>query len=419
MNKKTIIGFICIILLLCGSNLVIYRKMNAIESEKQGEIDQLKGTIDQLNGTIDHLSGTIDYLNGAIEPLKEKVEKNYDSGWNTAEIVLPSKLVYCPEKTLDIYYDNVILGMKADLANDCYMDSWEFKSMKRFARMDLNYCKWIDTNMVVNIGKNQNLSKSFTLAMVDKEKQVNDGKRILFIGDSITQDARYVHEVYNLFRRENVSINLLGTRGNGYVHEGREGWSAYNYCHDKTYLDMENAFYNENADEDSYFDFTYYMTNNHYEGVDDVFINLGINDVNGYDNSETLKCYANMITSIKEYDPEIKIFVGLCILPAEYSYGTGNTANEQNKFNRLELIKELIEIYDDSEDEGIFVVPYYICIDTENDWDKEEQPLSSRNNDLVDYVTDEYSTHPGQSGHNKLADMTYTYIRYAEDMKER
>ncbi len=196
MSKKKEIAVIGIIILLFSSNIYMYYRFHILETNNNQEIEQLK----------------------------DQIGDNSYNGWNSAKIVLPSKIVYCPGTNLDIFYDNVICGMRADLANACYVDQWEFTSMKKFARMDLDYNKWIDANMVVNVAEDKNLEKEFTLAMVEKNKTVKDGRKVLFIGDSITQDGRYVKEVYDLFKKDGTDIELLGTFGEeNYRHEGRGG----------------------------------------------------------------------------------------------------------------------------------------------------------------------------------------------------
>jgi hypothetical protein len=71
-----------------------------------------------------------------------------------------------------------------------------------------------------------------------------------------------------------MDITLLGTRGVApNLHEGRAGWTAQHYTDLPTFDGIDNPFYN------SGFDFSYYIAQQGYTGVDVVGIHLGINDL--------------------------------------------------------------------------------------------------------------------------------------------
>ena len=55
-------------------------------------------------------------------------------------------------------------------------------------------------------------------------------------------------------------------------------------------------------------------------------------------------------------------------------------------------------------------VPYFLCIDTENDFPTELRDIDAYNQDKVIYCTD--ITHPKRSGYMKLGDMSYNYIKH-------
>ena len=154
------------------------------------------------------------------------------------------------------------------------------------------------------------------------------------------------------------------------------------------------------------------MNTNKFESDDDVFINLGINDMAknlGLDN--IIRYYNKMINSIRAYNPKIRIFIGLCILPYSGKYSTAHNYTQFSKSQRLALHERLIEEYDERESEGIYIVPFNLTIDTENDFKFVEKPLSHRNNEvMVKYCTD--VVHPSTVAYNKMADMAYWYIKY-------
>ena len=131
--------------------------------------------------------------------------------------------------------------------------------------------------------------------------------------------------------------------------------------------------------------------------------NLGLDNI--------IRYYNKMVNSIRAYNPKIRIFIGLCILPYSGKYSTAHNYTQFSKAQRLALHERLIEEYDERESEGIFVVPFNLTIDTENDFKFVEKPLSHRNNEvMVKYCTD--VVHPSTVAYNKMADMAYWYIKY-------
>lgn len=236
-------------------------------------------------------------------------------------------------------------------------------------------------------------------------------KKVLFIGDSITAEGTYVQRVHDLFAEDVADIELIGTLGGGTnKHEGRGGWSAKTYCTMESYNGNNNAFRNPSTGK---FDFSYYMSQNKFSSVDIVFINLGINDLNENPYSDSgylniIRCYKEMINSIKAYNPNINVLCGLCILPANYEYTVSSLGQtDYVKKDRQRFIEQL-QIGLSDLVEGF--VPYFLCVDTENDFPTEKRAIDEYNTDLVDWCTD--ITHPKKSGYLKLGDMSYNYIKH-------
>lgn len=259
--------------------------------------------------------------------------------------------------------------------------------------------------------------KSFNLHIVKSSAGKETKRRVMLIGDSITANGIHAEHLQELFADDPMEIELLGTLGiggkEGDLHEGRGGWSALTYCTEQEYNEYTNAFWNPDT---SSFDFSYYMEKYGHSGVDDVFITLGINDLyTGLDNEGIIKYYNKMIASIHEYDPDVNIFIGLPLVPSQMPYlDYSQTTAQQEKNRRLGIQKALIDEYDCREDEGYFVVPFGVTIDTLYDFPSEERVVSSNSTEKIDYCTD--STHPMPSGYYKIADMEYSYIKYAAEI---
>lgn len=146
---------------------------------------------------------------------------------------------------------------------------------------------------------------------------------VLAIGDSTVQGT--TGALLTVFESRSKTVTLLGTRGTApNNHEGRSGWSAYNYCTKASVDGVTNAFWNPTSEA---FDFSYYMTEQGYESVDFVVIQLGINDLwnqNPWDaNLEgTWGRIQTIIDSILEWNASQKILINLPTTPNANLTGT-------------------------------------------------------------------------------------------------
>lgn len=140
----------------------------------------------------------------------------------------------------------------------------------------------------------------------------------LLIGDNtiVRDSAKIGQTLLDAFAARNKTITLLGTRGSGdNKNEGRSGWSAADYCRKEKIGGVTNAFYNPATEG---FDFSYYMTNQNYESVDFVVIQLGINDlynVSMYTAKTRIDTLitdmTTIINSIHAFNPDQKIILNL------------------------------------------------------------------------------------------------------------
>lgn len=157
-----------------------------------------------------------------------------------------------------------------------------------------------------------------TLQVVIKDSTQKSNLKVLVIGDSTVNAGFETQKMLNLATADGYGLTLLGGRGTApNLHEGRNGWTAYRYANQSASASgaEANPFYNPSV---GGFDFSYYMTQKGYNGVDCVFLQLGVNDVftvsfanidaavaSYIDNMERI------INSIHAYDSNIKIIVNL------------------------------------------------------------------------------------------------------------
>jgi hypothetical protein len=224
---------------------------------------------------------------------------------------------------------------------------------------------------------------------------------ILFMGDSLLNQNYYTNYFVNMFNEG--QINLLGTRGNdGSKHEGRGGWSAYDYCNVSSKYGFDNPFLNNGK-----FDFSNYMKKNGYTNVNYVIISLGINDINlaGHNTTTEILSYFNKVTdSIHTYSPDTKIIINAPIMP----FATEETTYAKDK--RLEFTKALCDHYSDT---NVYISPTYLRLDCYDDFKFTMPIINNENQNSAMVVTD--TTHPNLDGYKNLAAASYSDINFLKE----
>lgn len=353
--------------------------------------------------------------------------------------IMPKTMICIVNNEYNIYYNNILRYANiTDLINASSTNS-KIIMYKKFA-------KYIPTETVDDFNVHFLLYKQcnsvsyctddIMIKTIPKNSGAGLNKKILIIGDSLTDADHTSKELKNLFENDDMCVDFLGTRQNNSnqeynnINEGYSGWRAYTFvcCQNQNEEDggsasfrqmsVINPFYNpeksENTDNANglppmKFDFSYYMNNQNYSGVDYVFICLGTNDfARGNHNSESeIKRYFDyMIDSIKSYNPDVKI--GLWLPPTR---ALADNAFKSGIDGSLVANKWIIENYDNREDENIFLIPAQFVVDPENDYNITYTPVNPRTpNVTIKTVAD--TVHPKQSGYLKIADLMYGYIKY-------
>lgn len=335
----------------------------------------------------------------------------YIKDWKSPNIdfVLPPA-IYHFDEFINIYYDNLFVGSEKP-ANSCigfsdYIGSFQKNSL--IIRQNDNKSRVVDM-MCSFDGIDDVWYKKQTNTIIHRliVNYVNTGYagktiNVMFLGDSITANGTYPKLVKEYFAKDSsLTVNLIGTLqdGNG---EGRGGWGADTYTSLENYNSYNNAFWFNGK-----FDFSSYMaTNFQNTGVDLVFINLGINDMSRADITEpVIENYNKIIDSIKTYNPNVKIAIGLPILPANFEFAdsTVNGLRQFEKRKRLELIKALIAEYG----YDVYYAPFYMAVDCKTDFPTERKVIDGFTE--KDVCTD--ITHPNHIGYAKIASVCQPIIR--------
>ena len=335
---------------------------------------------------------------------------------NIIDVTLPSKSYAYVGGEFNIYNENVAFITQKDR----YYIFWSIDNINDYRvysdrlrilpTSDMIGTHEVTLQILDRFNNSVVYSKSFTLEIVANTPVTN--KKVLFIGDSLTNAGYYPHFVEYL---SNNGIQSIGTRESevwsSFVegrkdivrHEGRGGWSAMDYVRNyaEYRTDAPNPFWNETTGK---FDFSYYISSQGYSRPDAVFINLGTNLV--YFLAGTINATKEMITSIHAYDSTIPIFVSLIIPPATqegraYSgHGDSHVFEKHARNQRKEYIKEF-----ENKLANVDVSPVYFNLDRYYDFPTAEEPVSQRNPTIVVRQTD--GTHPRRFGYYKMGDVYY------------
>lgn len=342
---------------------------------------------------------------------------------SAVEVVLPSMLRVCGGIEMNVYYQNIIRYLNTE---KCHLvkPTSTFVNYGQFARWtpdsDGNASFKTKFHFFLTDTYAQDISSEpLSVAAIPNTAGNSMTKRVLFIGDSLTDADAFTEDLLALFESDGMNVQLIGTLGSGEnKNEGRSGWRAYTYAKcangtdDLSNLGYSNPFYNPAT---SAFDFAYYMECQGYEGVDYVFICLGTNDIarGNHQTDEELTLYWNMmIDSIHEYDKDIRI--GLWLPPTRSLMAN---RNRQAIDSSLAINKWLIANYDSREDERIYLVPVYLNVDPYHDYKSKEVSVSARNSDFT-MVVDSDAVHPARAGYRKIADVMYSYIKFFASLDE-
>lgn len=342
------------------------------------------------------------------------VSNRMNADYISPSLVLPPTIPCVVGKQLMIYYDNAIQNgkissvarIKADRNNDPgdnMPDKWFWNPSSG----DASYTNAF--RLYANNPKFQTSEARSLMQVISSSAGSGTTKKCLFIGDSLTQYGGYLAELVNDFSKDSASIELLGTRQSTYAdsngnnrtvnHEGRGGWSAKDYCTVESKNGVSNPFLNNG------FNFSHYMANARYSGVDIVGIMLGTNDLS-QDTESIVGYFKTIFDSIRAYRSSITILVSLC--PPISS----KMDNADMKVARLNLAKRLIEEFGGKTGDGIYTVPLYLVVDAENDFPEDGSVFDSTRYAVpMRRISD--NTHPTKFGYYKMADMVYYTIKHA------
>ena len=254
----------------------------------------------------------------------------------------------------------------------------------------------------------------------------------MFIGDSTTEQGRYLYPLLTNFSNDSTVVNSVGTRPTlnypSIMCEGRSGWALTDYVTYDHLSTITNAFWNPNTEE---FDFSYYM-NTYQSGVslDYVFILLGLNDVvglsstgdAGYHARKTEEVIASaqafvsnlntIAQSIKDYDNNITVVFGLITAPSKSQ--DAMRSSPSNGFHIREQYKRNIVIFNNEIIKGtdqtiLKLLDTNLCIDAKNNMETATEQINSRNSNTI--VRQNNLVHYPVEGGAQVADRIFAFLK--------
>lgn len=303
-------------------------------------------------------------------------DKGYD--WSNNRLVLPKDIYLLTNSQYSIYCQNMSMNRYID--NDYINYEIATPTLSLITENVFNISSSVsgvfDTRVVGKFkGNNNCLFKDVTLHFdTPKGKDIT----VLCIGDD-TVDMNMPGYIKTYLKALGYNPTMLGKtknsiKVNGYglknvpeeYGEGHRGWRLTDFMCKTKHKDSSPYYIQGNPFmKDSKFNFTHYMTTNSYSKVDAVVISVGQNDITGYhtaasiENIENLtisqnieqlpSLYKQMITSIHEFDPNIKIIINPTMIKGI-----------DDDYNRKSLMLTEVLEYDLKDMPNTFFVPGYL-----------------------------------------------------------
>ena len=328
---------------------------------------------------------------------------NVETGGNL-NLVVPPKIYGVSNKEIALYLDNITASKLDNYMFRKVSGTGDLKSRNRII-YNIDTTGWADKTKLEIYNDNGDKIKDLEIPFKIASETANDGiiKKCIFIGDSFIANASITSELVKLFDNDVMNVELLGTRGSGTnKHEGRSGWSSYDYVATSSFNNFTNSFLNNGI-----FDFGYYINQNAIDTPDYVFIQVGINDIwrpmNGTKTTQNLQ---TMINSIKAFNSNFKVGIALVCPPYLGEYGVNN---KYNHLKRIKLNETIIDAFSNKESENIFIVPINVNLDTIYNFTIGTTVINSRNSNTINDCTD--TTHPAKSGYYQIADSYYCFLK--------
>lgn len=347
---------------------------------------------------------------------------------DTVDIILPAQLMAVTGIEFNMYKKNFIHGTKTIDNYDviCTVDwvsnisgqsaplVYNYSEVLRFTATENVVGTWTMTITVKDFTSNKTLAtKTVTLHVLNKKTFVN--KKVIFMGDSLTASRAQLYPAEIQHNLSSGGIISLGTRlGAKETNKIADTYGeGYNGAYTKKFLQNPtiegstvNPFYNPST---QYFDMNYYMTNNGFDKVDCIMINLGANMLGNGNAVTELK---ELIRCIRLYSADVPIIVSLAVgISGQDGWrdnGTMTSLTMQRHWRNQ--LKSYISGFDNEQMSKVYLSTPYLAVDPDFDYPTDETVRSSRDTAKITRQSD--GMHPGRIGTLKMADAYFGYLNY-------
>ena len=276
-----------------------------------------------------------------------------------------------------------------------YMMYWGQYTNATTIREHGDYVSLVGTSVASKNIKYRTYDKSYrmiesgtTRVVINSEPP--ESQTMLLLGDSFISQNYIGPDLRALFAADGNTLTLIGTKSTSpKLHEGYAGWKYTDFTN--PIKASSNAFWNSSTGK---FDFSHYMTANGYSNLNSVYIQLGTNDASASyiqdDFADTTAAAREIVSSILDYDPNIKIYLGLTVMPTLISTNFAAKYNGVGvpwimRYNMQRLNAAIIAEF--SSDSAVKIVATNCILDSSTD--------------IADNV------HPNEGGYQKIAQQLY------------
>ncbi|SPS12095.1 hypothetical protein AMHIJAGA_02045 [Lactococcus lactis] len=299
-----------------------------------------------------------------------------------------------------IYFDNLLID------KNFYVQS--IPAIARNRREDKVVLSGISNyTQSINIG---GVSGNIPIKSISESAGAGKNLKVMVIGESTSEDGRFMTNLKNFFDSDVVNIDFIGTRTSGGVrHEARSGWGSGTLRYIGKANNATNSFWNPEIRE---FDLDYYFSQHSDVPIPDVILlNFGINEVNRYvtdgRSGTQSEHYDFFIREFRKKNPNLISIIGLSHSFSRWS----NYWMESERDNIMKRTKQTIEDFKDRESERIFLNPWYVCLDMR--WDFQYSEIKSNQFSEKTSIVGTDGVHPAESGYKNMALMSYFAIKNA------
>jgi lysophospholipase L1-like esterase len=327
-------------------------------------------------------------------------------------LLLPDTVWCAVGQEMNIYFDNVTLvNDYHDLLFKVVCDSGVHYSQRWAYTPAAGASGSFDFSLFVYDSEGVLLDAD-TVHVSVATKSTSHSNIILFIGDSLTDQYTYPHEVSTLYGDSLIFIGTRDSGGDSTANEG-DGGTSWQWWESNVASPLVSS---------GHVDFRAYLTANSLADPDMVIIGLGTNDMFAATEKsdadiETVFQYADsVINNIIADVPGVKIGVSYLVPPSYeqdafgenyYSgYSRGIFKRSQHKYNQR--LKERYGAGGSKYNAQVSLVPLFINLDTEHNMATLTKAYNARNSNTFSRQSN--GVHPGTDGYEQMADTAFSWI---------